>query len=141
MRIDPAQSSIEWGLLETSDEANHQVDGVLVGRALVDMHKEVFHLRVVNLSHEPKTIRQGSTVTKCEPINCVSIPEAAPSTDGAPGTVQRASSDEIPHHLKPLLLQSTEGLSVEEKETVCQLLCEFSNLFSIGARDLGCTSH
>ena len=139
VRIDPAQGSMEWGLLETSDEADHQVDGVLVGRTLVDVHKEAIHLRVVNLSHEPKTIRRGTTVAKCKPINCVSISEAVPSTDEAPGTVRRASINEIPHHLEPLLLQSTEGLSVEKKETVCQLLCEFSNLFSTGPRDLGCT--
>lgn len=54
--------------------------------------------------------------------------------------VRRASSEDIPPHLEPLLLQSTEGLSVNEKKVVCQLLCKFSNLFSTGAKDLGCTS-
>ena len=107
----------------------------------MDVHKEAIHLRVVNLSHEPKTIRRGTTVAKCKPINCVSIPEVAPSsTDDAPGPVRRASFNEIPHHLEPLLLQSTEGLSVEKKKTVCQLLCEFFNLFSTGPRDIRCTS-
>ena len=98
-----------------------------------------FPLRKASLKSE-RRIRRGTAVAKCERVNCVSIPEAAPSsTDEAPGTVRRASFNEIPHHLEPLLLQSTEGLSVEKKETVCQLLCEFSNLFSTGPRDLGCT--
>lgn len=47
---------MEWGLLEPPEEVNCKVDGVMVGRTLVDLHKEATHLRVVNLSHEPKPL-------------------------------------------------------------------------------------
>ena len=125
-------------MLEQPDDVNRQIDGVLVGRTLVDLHQEAIHLRVINLSQEPKINRRGVTVAKCEPVCCVSILTSSLSTVTASGEVRRASSGEIPHRLE--LCQSTEGLSVAEKNVVSQLLCEFSDLFSTGTKDLGCTS-
>ena len=95
---------------------------------------------MINLSQEPKINRRGVTVAKCEPVCCVSILTSSLSAVTASGEVRRASSGEIPHHLESLLCQSTEGLSVAEKKVVSQLLCEFSDLFSTGTKDLGCTS-
>ena len=125
-------------MLEQPDEVTHQTDSVLVGRTLVDLHQEAIHLRVVNLSHESKIIRRGVTVAKCEPVCCVSIPTSSLSAVTTSGEVRRASSGEIPHHLESLLCQSTKELSVAEKKVVTQLLCEFSDLFSTGTKDLGC---
>ena len=58
---------------------------------------------------------------------------------GEVGVVRMTSPEVLSPHLELLCNHCTEGLSVSEKETACQLLCEFSDLFSSGAGDLGST--
>ena len=50
--IEGGHDGTQWGMLEStaSDEKGCQVDGVLIGRTLVDMQKETIPLRVMNLS-------------------------------------------------------------------------------------------
>ena len=57
---------------------------------------------------------------------------------GEVGVVRMTSPEVLSPHLELLCNHCTEGLSVSE-ETACQLLCEFSDLFSSGAGDLGST--
>ena len=58
---------------------------------------------------------------------------------GEVGVMRMISPEVLSPHLELLCNHCTEGLSVSEKETACQLLCEFSDLFSSGAGDLGST--
>ena len=114
------------------------MNGVLVARTLVDLQKSTAALRVLNVTQEQKSICRGATLTSCEPVTCVTT-WSPPKPAGEAGVVWMASSDNLPPHLELLYLQSTEELSVSEKEIACQLLCEFSDLFSSGAGDLGST--
>ena len=53
--------------------------------------------------------------------------------------MRMASPEELPTHLELFSLQCTVELSVLEKEIACQLLCEVSDLFSLGVGDLEST--
>ena len=113
------------------------MNGVLVARRLVDLQKNTTALRVLNVTQEHKAIRRGATLASCEPVT--SVTASPPKPAGEAGVVRMASPEDLPPHLQFLCLQSTKGLSVSEKEIACQLLCEFSDLFSSGAGDLGTT--
>ena len=114
------------------------MDGVMVARTLIDLQKSTAALRVLNVTQEQKAIRRGATLASCEPVTCVTT-RRPPEPAGEVGVVRMASTEELPPHLELLCLRCTEELSVSERERACQLLCEFSDLFSSGPDDLGST--
>ena len=88
------------------------------------------------MTQEQKAIRRGATLASCEPVACVTTGKP-PQPTGEVGVARMASPVVLSPHLELLCNHCTEGLSVSEKEIACQLLCEFSDLFSSGAGDLG----
>ena len=124
------------GLLEQSTDPTH-FDDLLVARTLVDTTRENIPLRVLNLSRQQRTIRKGTQLASCNTVNYI---VSAPAAKQISGQVQRTTTvEELPPHLKDLLARSVTGLTETECVDVCQLLAQFSDVFSAGPHDLGCT--
>ena len=141
IKIEGGHDTAQWGMLEPPSFAENDghVDDILVGRTLVDMQKQTTPLRVMNLSREPKVIHRGATLACCEPVVSIINPRSSAPLGRITGVSREATLEELPIHLKSLFQRSADGLATTEKEALHQLLCQFSNLFSADANDLGCT--
>ena len=97
--------SCTWGILESDDRAqalNH-MDGILVGRTLVNVQNEILPLRVMNVTQTPKTIAGGSMIAKCDMTCDVSIPAVeVEGMDDECFTARAAATTDLPSHLEPL---------------------------------------
>ena len=126
------------GMLEQSTDTTH-IDGLLVARTLVDTTRENIPLRVLNLSPQQRTIRKGTQLASCNNVDFI-VAASSPAAKQVSGQVQRATTvEELPPHLRDLFARSVTGLSESECVDVCQLLTQFSDVFSAGPHDLGCT--
>ena len=138
MRVEGAQLCTV-DLLEQSTDPTH-FDDLLVARTLVDTTRENIPLRVLNLSHQQRTIRKGTQLAACNTVNYI-VGAPSPVAKQISGQVQRTTTvEELPPHLKDLLARSVTGLTETESVDVCQLLAQFSDVFSAGPHDLGCTN-
>ena len=137
VRIEGAQLCTV-GLLEQSTDPTH-FDGLLVARTLVDTTRENISLRVLNLSHQQHTIRKGTQLASCNTVNFI-VGTPSPAAKQISGQVQRTTTlEELLPHLEDLFARSVTGLTETERMDVCQLLAKFSDVFSAGPHDLGCT--
>ncbi len=126
-------SSARWGILETQPGGGSLLrDGLLVGRTLVDLSRPTVPVRIMNLTRRKHRVRKGVEIAHCEPVHSVMQPED-------PAVAQGTVSEEVPAHLVDLFRRSTDGLALEQQRSVCQLLSEFSDVFSKGPQDLGHT--
>ena len=141
VRIEGVSDAAQWGMLEcpASDEEDGHVDGVLIGRTLVDMQKKTTPLRVMNLTRESKVIRRGALLACCEPIVSVVTSKSSRPPGRTPSVTRRTVLEELPSHIEPLFQRCVDSLTATEKDELHQLLCQFSDLFSTGSNDLGCT--
>ena len=58
-----------WGVLEpAAREADHCLDGLLVGRTLVDLDQPVVPVRVMNLTDQQHNIRKGCEIAQCQSV-------------------------------------------------------------------------
>lgn len=55
----------------TSNTCNMSLDGFLVGRTLVNLKADEIPVHLLNLSHLPKHIKQGTNVAVCNSIDSV----------------------------------------------------------------------
>ena len=116
-----------------------RTDGLLVGRTLVDLESDRIPLRMMNLSHQQITLPKGTEVAHCDVISAI-VPAEGETTDKSIGHVQRVEMREVlPTHLKELYDRSIAGLLEAQHPEVHQLLCSYSDVFSTGPDDLGCT--
>ncbi len=138
--IECPHDNSRWAVLEPLEQsaAGFPSDGLLIGRTLVDLHQKHIPLRLMNLSTEPRNIRKGTKVARCEAVSCV-LPSSAEHTAviGYVGAAEK--TEQLPHHIRELYDRSVTHLSSDESRQVSQLLCEFSDVFSTGPHDLGCT--
>ena len=131
------------GLLESPTlemSKDHCMHGILIGRTLIDLQKTPVPLRVMNVTQKIMRISRDSTLACCSPVIDIPTPqvEKDPSDSaltGIPFPVRETPADELPPHCE----KSMEGLSDSQSKTLRLLLCEFSELFSSGSHDLGCT--
>ena len=138
VKLEGAKANYQWGLLERST-TSASIDGVLVGRTLVNIQEQYVPLRVVNLSHQQRMISKGAEMAHCENVKSVHIPEANVHERLA-GDVRKMHVCEIlPPHLKELYDRSTSDLAENECQEIHKLLSEFSDIFSTGPHDLGRT--
>jgi len=143
VKVETTGSNARWGVLGQSTAQEVSVSGVsdclLVGRTLVDLYCERTPLRVMNLSSQQQKIPKGTELAECELVSGVFMPMV--DTVGEPsGCVRGAGTiNNLPDHLRDLYERSVVGLSTPEQEEVYQFLTEFSDLFSSGPQDLGCT--
>ena len=56
-----------------------------------------------------------------------------------PSVTRRTVLEELPSHIEPLFQRCVDSLTATGKDELHQLLCQFSDLFSTGSNDLGCT--
>ena len=132
--MEGAIAESHWGQSAAS------VDSVLVGRTLVNVQKEPVPLRVMNLSRQEQVINKGTELACCETVKSVHTPRANLS-ERIIGEVKEARvGEKLPSNLKELYDHSVSGLAEDECLEVHKLLCEFSDIFSTGPRDLGCTA-
>ncbi len=138
VEVECPHTSSRWGILEPLEQrtAGYPSDGLLVARALVDLHQEHIPLRLMNLSTEPRKIRRGTRMAQCESVCCV-LPAPVENCAGSVGATKK--TEELPHHLRDLYDRSVTHLGPDEKRRVSQLLHEFPDVFSAGPHDLGCT--
>ena len=127
------------GRSPASGEEDYHANRVLIGRTLVDMPKETTPLRVTNLSQELKVIHRGPVLACCEPAVSVITPNTSSSSSRVTGITRGAALGELPSHIEPLFHRCVDNLTTTEKDELHQLLCQFSELFSTGPNDLGCT--
>ena len=67
-------SSMVWGILEPSEDVQSKtLDGLLVGRALVDTGAERVPVRLLNLTRLPKRIKRGTQVATCSAVESVLV--------------------------------------------------------------------
>ena len=118
-----------WGIVEAAGSSGQVVEGVLVGRTLVDLQQPEVPVRVMNLSDQPRTISKGTDLAACEEL--CSVQPFRPHKGSA--------LDEMPPHLAELYEKSIEGLTQAEAEQVRKLLVEYADVFSRGSEDLGRT--
>ena len=138
VKMEGAKADYQWGLLEQSTTSTH-VDGVLVARTLVNIQKEPVPLRVVNLSCHQQVIKKGTELACCETVTSVHT-AGANLCEQLAGDVNKTQVEEkLPPHLKELYNRSVTGLAECECQELHRFLCEFSDIFSTGPHDLGCT--
>ena len=62
-----------WGILEPDTLQPKALDGLLVGRTLVDIDTGKVPVRLLNLTDQPKRIKKNAIVAICNPIESVYI--------------------------------------------------------------------
>ena len=63
--------NMTWGIIEPDTLQSKPLDDLLVGRSLIDIDAERVPVRLLNLTNQPKRIKQGTTVAICNPIKSV----------------------------------------------------------------------
>ena len=138
VRVDGTEADYQWGLLEPT-RIPSSLDGLAIARTLVDLQRKQIPLRVMNLSSRQQIINKGTELACCETVNSVFTSRVDTSGE-IPGCVQSAGTIErLPTHLEALYNRSVAGLAEVECQEVHKLMCEFSDIFSTGPHDLGCT--
>ena len=138
MEVDPVHTDYGVGLLEQTQPS--PFGSLLVGRTLVDLEKDRVPLRVMNLSHQPLTLKKGTEVAHCNLVSAIIVPDETISCEEPMENVRRTRSVEIlPTHLRDLYNRSILGLEEAKHPEVHQLLCCYSDVFSTSPEDIGCT--
>ena len=138
VEVDPVHTDYRVGLLEQTQPS--PFGSLLVGRTLVDLEKDRIPLRVMNLSHQPLTLKKGTEVAHCNLVSAIIVPDETISCEEPMENVRRTRSVEIlPTHLRDLYNRSILGLEEAKHPEVHQLLCCYSDVFSTGPEDIGCT--
>ncbi len=108
------------------------LNGVLIGRTLVDLSHPLAVVRLLNLTGKRRKLRKGTEVAQCELVESVQLPQKEGREEGS-GTV------ELPDHLRELFERSASGLTADQRQHLRSLLLRYSHVFSVGPHDLGKT--
>ena len=121
VEVDPVHTDYRVGLLEQTQPS--PFGSLLVGRTLVDLEKDRVPLRVMNLSHQPLTLKKGTEVAHCNLVSAIIVPDETISCEEPMENVRRTRSVEIlPTHLRDLYNRSILGLEEAKHPEVHQLL-------------------
>jgi hypothetical protein len=123
--------STKTGIVEPNRQFEN-TDRVLVARALVTNSDEYrVPVRLLNVHNEVRSLRKGTFIAELKSID--EVLEVVNS-------VQKVDvSKELPDHLVDLFERSSQGMSMENKNSVLQLLLRYSKPFAKSDRDLGRT--
>ena len=121
-----------WGEINPSKNPGLSSD-ILVARAVVDIGKPIFAVRVLNISDDERIVREGTDIASCEIIDSV-------TRIGKTEARSRGKDDDLPELVKKLYERSSEGLDDPQKRQLYSLLVEFTDVFSKRASDVGRTS-
>lgn len=133
-RVDGAQSAgTPWALVQPAADrqASSSLNGLLVGRTLVDLRRSTVAVRLLNLTGQRRTLKKGTDIARCDLVQSVQLPSKS--------CRMHQESVELPAHLRSLYESSTTDLSPDQCHCVYSLICRFSHLFSAGPHDLGRT--
>ncbi|PIK45092.1 hypothetical protein BSL78_18045 [Apostichopus japonicus] len=114
----------------------------MVARALVDPSKGVIPLRLMNVTDQPVTLYEGTSVGQCQPVELV---DSIASERAKCRTVTKGERSgargitALGEHLEILAEKSCIDLSKEEADRVRQLLADNANVFARSKEDLGRT--
>ena len=129
------KDSTRWGIMEAvtrSKEATNALQGLLVGRTLVDLHQSTAVVRVMNLTGQRRKVKKGTEIAKCEQVESICAQQKE--------MVKTESKTlHLPEHVKELYMRSSVGLTAGECQQAHNLLCKYSHLFSQGPQDVGRT--
>ena len=91
---------VRWAIV--GDDSLQQPEGLLVGRCLVDLEKEVVPVRVLNPSPHVYQVARGTSITSCKPVISVHACQTTtmPSDDilslqPAENDVEPANTDKV----------------------------------------------
>lgn len=101
--------------------------GVLVGRTLVDLQKQLVPVRLLNTDSRGRKLKKGAVIAQCQELGSVLRP------------LGKEDSTEVPTHLLPLYEKIISELHKEEATQVREVLIEYADVFSKGPDDLGRT--
>ena len=123
-----APTGFSWGILEPMAISVHS--DLLVGKTLVDLRGTGVPVRMMNLSNQPKQIKQGFELAKCTPVTSVASHPKKHQQSG--------NCTVLPNYMKALYYKSVSNLECQQQQ-VHDLLCQNANVFSQSAHDLGHT--
>ena len=104
--------------------------GVIVARTLVDASKDSFQILMANLTDKPKRIKAHAEVGTCERVWV---------SDSLEEEQADVRCSQIPSHLQELLERCCAQLPLEQRKSAERLLLKYTDIFSSGEDDLGCT--
>ena len=126
-----------------------QPEGLLVGRCLVDLEKEVVPVRVLNPSPHVYQVARGTSITRTTTMPSDDILSVQPAENEVePANTDKVENNDVqehiqatlPPHLVDVATRSSSHLSYTELEQALALLQEFADVFSKSPDDLGQTS-
>ena len=126
-----SKCDMSWGMIVPDPDLSFQADGILVGRAVVDLRNGTIPIRILNLSKGQRKVCKGTELALCEPVSSVQHVQKQAYTCKHPTT--------LPTHLTALYEKSIESLDKFQKEEVKRLLTEYADVFSRDSTDLGKT--
>ncbi len=102
---------MKWGVLEPAQSvSSRSLDGLLVGRTLVDVNREELPLRLLNLTDHPRKVKQGTEIAVCQMVQSVMGQQDFTTVSCAATTVS------LPGHLEDLYERSVSNLMPDHKK-------------------------
>ena len=137
-RVIQRGSSMLYGTVEASSlfPVKH---GLFLGRALVQCSPYGIPIRVMNPTEEPRMLIKGTVIGLLHPILGVQT-SPLPQNKLMSNSDRMAENCHVPSHLEDLYMRSSVQLAEEEKQRLGILLRTYSDVFSVGDHDLGCTN-
>ena len=113
-----------------STTLNAPINGLRVARTLIDGNSGTAGVRLCNTTERPLTLYRGCTVSPLQPVSTLTT--AQPDPEAAPHTTT--------DHVCPLLDRVDPSVPYDTRSRLETLLTSYSDVFSKGEYDLGCTS-
>ena len=126
----------------TIEPCKHNVPDVLVGKVLANLDNCFVPVRVLNIADKPRKIKRGVCLARCETVSGDDV--FGEGTDEESRTNEHelpTREDDLPNHLHSLYNRSACSLQNEEEQVLLKnFLCEYSDVFSKSASDIGQTN-
>ena len=126
----------------TIEPCKHNVPDVLVGKVLANLDNCCVPVRVLNIADKPRKIKRGVCLARCETVSGDDVfgegtdEELRMNENELP-----TSEDGLPNHLHSPYNRSVCSLQNEEEQVLLKnFLCEYSDVFSKSASDIGQTN-
>ena len=116
-----------------------QNTGILVAKVLIDPKLGCIPLRLANFSKEPIMVHKDMVTTVLEPVDSVGN-ESENVSRVCQLNENTETSNQLPEHLVPLIVRSSENLDKAQVSRLKQFLIKHQNIFSKLSSDIGHTS-
>ena len=116
-RLDSCDKQNRWAVTEPMKSSNGKL---LVARALVDLTAENLPIRVMNLTNGYVSLKKGTEIAVCEPVECVRKLERQSLKEDDQGSVP--NNNELPEHLNDLYCRSKSAVGSENERQLADFL-------------------